>query len=388
MILLNRILITIVLMLRLSSMSLLGIIGGVGAGISLLDKLTGASAKRQEASNMKMASYNDALTRKLTADLPSINKTGMKNAGISTAALGSGGSFQQASLSPAQSVDGSAFDIGQGVQSAVNSLLQARAIDADASNKDSEAALNDSKREYQDMANFFAEPTLQAQLDNLLKDGSIKQADYDSAMQQINYFNAVKDYRVRKEQNEADISDTQKEIANLERDRLQILNTLSEHERDLAKKNLDAFDKRFAKEMEKADAEIAELKSRKGLNDAQAQTEKFKRVQLAADAALKGVQADATVELTPKQSQLLQNQARSEVSKHNLLYYQAENQRIKNKYQDDLSALEVGDEFTDIVGKGKKALTRRGYKTYSKLKRRVKSSAAAGVRPISSLSSH
>lgn len=369
-------------------MSLLGIIGGVGAGISLLDKLSGASAKRQEASNMKMASYNDTLTRKLTADLPSINKTGMMNAGISTAALGSGGSFQQASLPPAQSVDGSSFDIGQGVQSAVNSLLQARAIDADASNKDSEAALNDSKREYQDMANFFAEPTLQAQLDNLLKEGSIKQTDYDSAMQQINYFNAVKDYRVRKEQNEADISDSQKEITNLERDRLQILNTLSDHERDLAKKNLDAFDKRFAKEMQKVDAEISELKSRKGLNDAQAQTETFKRVQLAADAALKGVQADSTAELTPKQSQLLQNQARTEVSKHNLNYYQAENQRIKNKYQDDLSALEVGDEFTDIIGKGKKAVTRQGYKTYTKLKGRVRASAAAGVRPIGTLSSH
>jgi hypothetical protein len=369
-------------------MSLLGIIGGVGAGLSLLDKLSGASAKRQEASNMRMASYNDALTRKLSADLPSINKTGMMNAGISTAALGSGGSFQQASLPPAQSVDGSSFDIGQGVQSAVNSLLQARAIDADASNKDSESALNDSKREYQDMANFYAEPTLQAQLDNLLKDGSIKQADYDSAMQQINYFNAVKDYRVRKEQNEADISDTQKEIANLERDRLQILNTLSEHERDLAKKNLDAFDQRFAKEMERVDAEIGELKSRKGLNDAQAQTEKFKRVQLAADAALKRVQADSTVELTPKQSQLLQNQANTEVAKHNLAYFQAENQRIKNKYQDDLSALEVGDEFTDVIGKGKKAITRKGYKTFNKLKGRVRTYAAKGVKPLNHSSGH
>lgn len=369
-------------------MSLLGLVGGLGAGLSLIDKLTGASAKRQEASNMRMASYNDALTRKLTADLPSINKTGMMNAGISTAALGSGGSFQQASLSPAQSVDGSSYDIGQGVQSAVNTLLQSRAIDADASNKDSEAALNDSKREYQDMANFFAEPTLQAQLDNLLKDGNIKQADYDSAMQQISYFNAVKDYRIRKEQNEADISDTQKEITNLERDRLQILNTMSEYERDLAKKNLDAFDKRFDKEMQKADAEIAELKSRKGLNDAQAQTEKFKRTQLAADAALKAVQSDATAKITPKQVQLLENQAHSEVANHNLKYYQAESQRIKNKYQDDLSALEVGNEFSDIVGKGKKALTRRGYKTYSKLKRRVRSSAAAGVRPMGSFISH
>lgn len=369
-------------------MSLLGLIGGLGAGISLIDKLTGASAKRQEASNMKMASYNDALTRKLTADLPSINKTGMMNAGISTAALGSGGSFQQASLSPAQSVDGSAYDIGQGVQSAVNSLLQARAIDAEASNKDSEAALNDSKREYQDMANFFAEPTLQAQLDNLLKDGSIKQADYDSAMQQIDYFNAVKDYRVRKEQNEADISDTQKEITNLERDRLQILNTLSEHERDLAKKNLDSFDERFRKEMKKVDAEIAELKSRKGLNDAQAKTERFKRVQLAADAALKGVQADSVQQITPNQVRLLQNQAQTEVSKHNLTYYQAENQRIKNKYQDDMSALEVGGEFTDIIDKGKKSVTRQGFKTYKKIKSRVKKSAASGVKPMSIFSSH
>lgn len=369
-------------------MSLLGIIGGVGAGLSLLDKLTGASAKRQEASNMRMADYNDSLTRNLTKDLPSLNKQGLQNAGISTAALGSSGAFQQASLSPAQSVDGSAYDIGQGVQSAVNSLLQSRAVDADASNKDSESALNDSKREYQEMANFYAQPTLQATLDNLLKDGSIKQAEYDSAMQQINYFNAVRDYRVRKEQNEADISDTQKEITNLERDRLQILNTLSEHERDLAKKNLDAFDKRFQKEMQKVDAEIAELKSRKGLNDAQAQTEKFKRVQLAADAALKGVQADATLQITPNQVKLLQNQARSEVANHNLKYYQAENQRIKNKYQDDLSALEVGDEFSDILGKGKKTVSRQGYKTYKKLKRRVKQSAASGVRPISVLSSH
>lgn len=353
-------------------MSLLGIIGGVGAGLSLLDKLTGASAKRQQASNMQMASYNDALTRNLTKDLPSLNKSGMQNAGISTAALGSGGSFQQASLPPAQSVDGSAFDIGQGVQSAVNSLLQSRAIDADAANKDSEAALNDSKREYQEMANFYAEPTLQATLDNMLKDGNIKQADYDSAMQQINYFNAVKDYRVRKEQNEADISDTQKEITNLERDRLQILNTLSEHERDLAKKNLDAFDKRFNKEMKKVDAEIAELKSRKGLNDAQAQTEKFKRVQLAADAALKGVQADSIQEITPVQKQLLSNQSRREVAQHNLAYYQAENQRIKNKYQDDLSALEVGDEFTDIVGKGKKMISRKGVQSYRNIKRQVR----------------
>lgn len=369
-------------------MSLLGIVSGVGAGLSLLDKLTGASAKRQEAANMKMAAYNDALTRNLTKDLPSLNKQGMQNAGISTAALGSGGSFQQGSLSPAQSVDGSAFDIGQGVQSAVNGLLQSRAVDADAANKDSEAALNDSKREYQEMANFFAEPTLQASLDNMLKDGNIKQADYDSAMQQINYFNSVRDYRVRKEQNESDISDTQKEITNLERDRLNILNTMSEHERDLAKKQLDSFDKRFNKEMQKIDAEVSELKSRKGLNDAQAQTEKFKRVQLAADAAFKNVQADSTVQLTPKQAQLLQNQARTEVSKHNLTYYQAENQRIKNKYQDDLSALEVGDEFTDIIGKGKKAVTRRGYKTYQKLKSRVKAQAAAGVRPVSVLSSH
>lgn len=369
-------------------MSLLGIVGGLGAGLSLLDKLTGASAKRQEASNMKMASYNDALTRKLTADLPSINKTGMMNAGISTAALGSGGSFQQASLSPAQSVDGSSLDIGQGVQSAVNSLLQARSIDADASNKDSEAALNDSKREYQDMANFFAEPTLQAQLDNMLKDGNIKQADYDSAMQQINYFNVVKDYRVRKEQNEADISDTQKEIAGLERDRLQILNTMSEYERDLAKKNLDAFDKRFQKEMQKVDAEVAELKSRKGLNDAEAQTEKFKRTQLAADAALKSVQADSTEKITPNQVNLLQNQARSEVANHNLKYYQAENQRIKNKYQDDLSALEVGDEFTDIIGKGKKSVGSKGYKTYRKLRGRVKSYARKGVKPLTSLPGH
>lgn len=369
-------------------MSLLGIIGGVGAGLSLLDKLTGASAKRQEASNMKIAAYNDALTRKLTADLPSINKTGMMNAGISTAALGSGGSFQQASLSPAQSVDGSAFDIGQGVQSAVNSLLQARAIDADASNKDSEAALNDSKREYQEMANFYAEPTLQATLDNMLKDGHIKQADYDSAMQQINYFNAVKDYRVRKEQNEADISDTQKEITNLERDRLGILNTMSEYERDLANKNFDAFDKRFAKEMQKVDAEISELRSRKGLNDAQAQTEKFKRVQIAADAALKGVQADSTVQLTPKQVQLLQNQARTEVSKHNLNYYQAENQRIQNKYQDAKSALEVGDEFTDIIGKGKKAVSRRGYQTYVKLNGRIQTYSSQGVKPLNVLSGH
>lgn len=369
-------------------MSLLGIISGIGGGLSLLDKLTGASAKRQEAANMRMAAYNDALTRNLTRDLPSLNKQGMQNAGISTAALGSGGSFQQASLSPAQSVDGSAFDIGQGFQSAVNSLLQSRAVDADASNKDSEAALNDSKREYQEMANFYAEPTLQATLDNMLKDGNIKQADYDSAMQQINYFNSVRDYRVRKEQNEADISDTQKEITNLERDRLNILNTLSEHERDLAKKQLDSFDKRFNKEMQKIDAEVAELKARKGLNDAQAQTEKFKRVQLAADAALKGVQSDSVVQLTPKQTQLLQNQSRTEIAKHNLTYYQAENQRIKNKYQDDLSALEVGDEFTDIIGKGKKAVTRRGYKTYKKLKSRVKSQAAAGVRPISTLSSH
>lgn len=369
-------------------MSLLGIIGGVGAGLSLLDKLTGASAKRQQASNMKMAAYNDQLTRSFTADLPMLNKMGMQNAGISTASLGSGGAFQQGSLSPAQSVDGSAFDIGQGVQSSVNSLLQARAVDADASNKDSESALNDSKREYQDMANFFAEPTLQAQLDNMLKDGNIKQADYDTAMQQINYFNVVKDYRVRKEQNEADISDTQKEITNLERDRLQILNTLSEHERDLAKKNLDSFDKRFAKEMAKVDAEIAELKSRKGLNDAQAQTEKFKRVQLAADAALKSVQADSTSELTPQQSNLLKLQARTEVSRHNLTYYQAENQRIKNKYQDDLSALEVGDEFTDIIDKGKKTISRKGFKTYQRLKGRVKSYSANGIKPISTLSSH
>lgn len=369
-------------------MSLLGIIGGVGAGLSFLDKLTGASAKRQQASNMKLAAYNDTLTRNLTKDLPSLNKQGMQNAGISTAALGSGGSFQQASLPPAQSVDGSAYDIGQGVQSAVNSLLQARAVDAEASNKDSEAALNDSKREYQDMANFFAEPTLQAQLDNMLKDGKIKQADYDSAMQQVDYFNTVKDYRVRKEQNEADISDTQKEITQLERDRLQILNSLSEHERDLAKKNLDAFDQRFKKEMAKVDAEIAELKSRKGLNDAQAQTEKFKRVQLAADAALKGVQADSTLQITPNQVRLLQNQARSEVSKHNLTYYQAENQRIKNKYQDELSALEVGDEFTDIIGKGKKTISRQGYKTYRKLKGRVRSYAANGVKPVKTLSGH
>ena len=369
-------------------MSLLGIIGGVGAGLSLLDKLTGASAKRQEASNMKMAAYNDALTRNLTKDLPSLNKQGMQNAGISTAALGSSGSFQQASLSPAQSVDGSAFDIGQGLQSAVNSLLQARAVDADAGNKDSEAALNDSKREYQEMANFYAQPTLQATLDNMLKDGNIKQTEYDSAMQQINYFNAVKDYRVRKEQNEADISDTQKEITNLDRDRLNILNTMTEYERDLANKNLDAFDKRFNKEMAKADAEIAELKSRKALTEAQAETEKFKRVQLAADAALKGVQSDSTIRLTPKQEQLLSNQARTEVSKHNLTYYQAENQRIKNKYQDDLSALEVGDEFTDIIGKGKKTMTRQGYKTYKKLKSRVSKSAASGVRPIATLSSH
>lgn len=369
-------------------MSLLGIIGGVGAGLSLLDKLTGASAKRQEASNMKMAAYNDELTRKLTADLPSINKMGMQKAGISTAALGSVGSFQQGSLSPAQSVDGSAFDIGQGAQSAVNSLLQSRAVDAEATNKDSESALNDSKREYQEMANFYAQPTLQATLDNMLKDGNIKQADYDSAMQQINYFNAVKDYRVRKEQNEADISDTQKEITNLERDRLDTLNTMSEHERDLVKKQLDTFDIRFKKEMQKIDADVAELKSRKGLNDAQAQTEKFKRVQLAADAALKGVQADSTVKLTPNQVSLLQNQSRREVAQHNLAYYQAENQRIKNKYQDDLSALEVGDEFTDIIGKGKKTFSRRGYKTYQKLKGRVKSSAAAGVRPIGTLSSH
>ena len=369
-------------------MSLFGIIGGVGAGLSLLDKLTGASAKRQEASNMRMAAYNDALTRQLTADLPSINKKGMQNAGISTAALGSSGSFQQASLPPAQTVDGSAFDIGQGVQSAVNSLLQSRAVDADASNKDSEAALNDSKREYQDMANFYAEPTLQATLDNMLKDGAIKQTDYDSAMQQINYFNTVKDYRVRKEQNEADISDTQKEITNLERDRLNILNTMSEYERDLAKKQLDTFDKRFNKEMQKIDAEVAELKARKGLNDAQAQTETFKRVQLAADAALKGVQSDSVAQLTPKQVQLLQNQSRTEVSKHNLTYYQSENQRIKNKYQDDLSALEVGDEFTDIIDKGKKTISRRGYKTYRKLKSRVKADAASGVRPISLLSSH
>lgn len=367
-------------------MSLLGIIGGVGAGLSLLDKLTGASAKRQEASNMKMAAYNDQLTRRLTTDLPLLNKLGMQNAGISTAALGSSGSFQQGSLSPAQSVDGSFYDIGQGAQSAVNNLLQARAVDADASNKDSEAALNDSKREYQDMSNFFAEPTLQAQLDNLLKDGDIKQADYDSAMQQINYFNAVKDYRVRKEQNEADISDTQKEITNLERDRLQILNTLSEHERDLVKKNLDAFDKRFANEMRKVDAEIAELKSRKGLNDAQAQTEKFKRVQLAADAALKSIQSDSTMQITPKQVRLLECQARSEVANHNLKFYQAENQRIKNKYQNDLSALEVGGEFTDIVDKGKKAFTRRGYKTYTKLKGRVRSYASKGVKPVSALS--
>ncbi len=352
-------------------MSLFGIIGGVGAGLSLLDKLTGASAKRQEASNMRMASYNDALTRQFTKDLPSLNKMGMQNAGISTAALGNGGSFQQGSLSPAQSVDGSAFDIGQGAQSAVNSLLQARSVDADALNKESESALNDSKREYQDMANFYAEPTLQATLDNMLKDGNIKQTEYDSAMQQITYFNAVKDYRVRKEQNEADISDTQKEITNLERDRLQILNTLSEHERDLAKKNLDAFDMRFNKEMKKVDAEIAELKSRKGLNDAQAQTEKFKRVQLAADAALKGVQADSTKELTPVQKQLLNNQSRREVAQHNLAFYQAENQRIKNKYQDELSALEVGDEFTDIVGKGKKMFSKQGSKTYYNIKRRV-----------------
>lgn len=353
-------------------MSLLGIIGGVGAGLSLLDKLTGASAKRQEASNMKMAAYNDALTRQLTRDLPLLNKQGMQNAGISTAALGSGGSFQQASLSPAQSVDGSAFDIGQGVQSAVNSLLQSRAVDADANNKDSESALNDSKREYQEMANFYAEPTMQATLDNMLKDGNIKQADYDSAMQQINYFNAVKDYRVRKEQNEADISDTQKEITNLERDRLNILNTLSEHERDLAKKQLDTFDERFKKEMQKVDAQIAELKSRKGLNDAQAQTEKFKRTQLAADAALKSVQADSTQRLTPAQERLLNNQSRREVAQHNLAYYQAENQRIKNKYQDDLSALEVGDEFTDIVGKGKKMFSKQGVKSYRHIKKQVR----------------
>lgn len=354
-------------------MSLLGIVGGVGAGLSLLDKLTGASSKRQEASNMRMAAYNDALTRSFTKDLPSINKMGMQNAGISTAALGSGGSFQQGSLSPAQSVDGSAFDIGQGVQSAVNSLLQARAVDAEAGNKDSEAALNDSKREYQDMANFYAQPTLQATLDNMLKDGNIKQADYDTAMQQIDYFNSVKDYRVRKEQNEADISDTQKEITNLERDRLDILNTLSEHERDLVKKQLDSFDERFRKEMAKVDAEIAELKSRKGLNDAQAQTEKFKRVQFAADAALKGVQADSTQRLTPAQERLLNNQARREVAQHNLAYYQAENQRIKNKYQDDLSALEVGDEFTDIVGKGKKTFSRQGHKSYQNIKKKVRS---------------
>lgn len=369
-------------------MSLFGIIGGVGAGLSLLDKLTGASARRQQASNMQMASYNDSLTRNLTADLPLLNKRGMQNAGISTAALGSGGAFQQASLSPAQSVDGSAFDIGQGAQSAVNSLLQSLTVDADTTNKDSESALNDSKREYQEMANFYAQPTLQATLDNLLKDGDIKQADYDSSMQQIDYFNVVKDYRVRKEQNEADMSDTQKEITNLERDRLNILNSMSQNECDLAKKQLDSFDQRFAKEMSKIDAEIAELKSRKGLNNAQAQTEKFKRVQLAADAALKGVQADSTEKLTPAQFSLLQNQSRREVAQHNLAYYQAENQRIKNKYQDDLSALEVGDEFTDIIGKGKKAFSRRGFKTYKKLKSRVKASAAAGVRPINSLSSH
>lgn len=353
-------------------MSLLGIIGGVGAGLSLLDKLTGASAKRQEASNMKMAAYNDALTRNLTRDLPSLNKQGMQNAGISTAALGSGGSFQQGSLSPAQSVDGSAFDIGQGVQSAVNSLLQSRSVDADAANKDSEAALNDSKREYQEMANFYAQPTLQATLDNMLKDGNLKQADYDSAMQQISYFNTVKDYRVRKEQNEADISDTQKEITNLERDRLNILNTLSEYERDLAKKQLDTFDERFKKEMQKVDAEVAELKSRKGLNDAQAQTEKFKRTQLAADAALKSVQADSTQRLTPAQERLLDNQSRREVAQHNLAYYQAENQRIKNKYQDDLSALEVGDEFTDIAGKGKKMFSKQGVKSYRHIKKQVR----------------
>lgn len=368
-------------------MSLLGIIGGVGAGLSLLDKLTGASAKRQQASNMKMADYNDALTRNLTVDLPMLNKVGMKNAGISTAALGSSGAFQQGSLSPAQSVDGSAYDIGQGVQSAVNSLLQSRAVDAEAGNKDSESALNDSKREYQEMANFYAQPTLQATLDNMLKDGNIKQADYDSAMQQITYFNAVKDYRVRKEQNEADISDTQKEITNLERDRLNILNSLSEHERDLAQKQLDTFDIRFNKEMKKIDAEIAELKSRKGLNDAQAETEKFKRVQLAADSALKSVQADSTEKLTPNQISLLQNQSRREVAQHNLAYYQAENQRIKNKYQEDLSSLEVGNEFTDILGKGKKAFTRRGYKSYMRIRRRVKASAASGVRPLGSLSS-
>lgn len=353
-------------------MSLLGILGGVSAGVSLLDKLTGASAKRQQNSNMQMAAYNDSLTRNFTKDLPSINKQGMQNAGISTAALGSSGSFQQGSLSPAQSVDGSAFDIGQGAQSAFNSLLQSRAVDADASNKDSESALNDSKREYQDMANFYAQPTLQATLDNMLKDGNIKQTEYDSAMQQINYFNTVKDYRVRKEQNEADISDTQKEITNLERDRLNILNTMSEYERDLAKKQLDTFDKRFNKEMSKIDAEIEELKSRKGLNDAQAQTEKFKRVQLAADAALKGVQADATERLTPVQEKLLNNQARREVAQHNLAYYQAENQRIKNKYQDDLSALEVGDEFTDVVGKGKKMLSKQGHKSYRNIQNKVR----------------
>lgn len=356
-------------------MSLLGILGGVGAGLSLLDKLTGASAKRQQASNMQMASYNDALTRNFTKDLPSINKMGMQNAGISTAALGSGGSFQQASLPPAQSVDGSAYDIGQGVQSSLNSLLQSRAVDADANNKDSESALNDSKREYQEMANFYAEPTLQATLNNMLKDGNIKQADYDSAMQQISYFDSVRDYRVRKEQNEADISDTQKEITNLERDRLNILNSLSEHERDLAKKQLDTFDERFKKEMQKVDAEVAELKSRKGLNDAQAQTEKFKRTQLAADAALKSVQADSTARLTPAQERLLNNQAHTEVARHNLNYYQAENQRIKNKYQDDISALEVGNEFTDIIDKGKKTFSKQGYKSYKNIKKKVRSYA-------------
>nr|CDL65733.1 unnamed protein product [uncultured bacterium] len=351
-------------------MSLLGGLGIVSGGIGLVDKLFGSSAKRQEKANMRLAEYNNKSQRQLLADSARLTKSGMQNAGISTAAL-TGGSFNTAAAPQAAPVDGSNFDISQAAQAAYNDLLNATSVQADSANKTADADLKRSQKDYQDAQNFYADATFKTTLDNMKKSGDLTDAEYKTAMQQYDYFNLVKDYRKRIESSNADINDTNKQIADIDLQIRGIQKDMSDTELKIAQKTLNAFDKRLKAELDKIDAEIDKLRSDGKLSFEEAKTEKFKRSSLAADAALKEIQGDNIKTLTPKQRDLLESEKQKNVAQHNLAYYQGENQRIKNKYQEDLSQLEVGNEFMDIGGKAKSTFSKKSGKQYYNIKKKV-----------------
>lgn len=351
----------------MNPLSGLGIVSG---GVDLLDKMFGWSAARQERANMRLAEYNNQVQRKLLGDSAMLTKAGMKNAGISTAAL-QGGSFNTASAPQAAPVDASNFNISQAAEAAYNDLLSATSVQADSANKTADADLKRSQKDYQDAQNFYADETFKVTLDNMKKSGALTDVEYNTAVQQYDYFNLVKDYRRRIESSNADIGEINKQIADIDLQIEGFQKEMSDTELAIAKKNLEAFDMRLKAELAKIDAEISNLSQSGKLSAEQAKTERFKRYSSAADAALKSVQADNIKTLTPKQRDLLESEKQRNVAQHNLFYYQGENQRIRNQYQDDLSQLEVGNEFMDIGGKAKNTFSKKSGKQYYNIKKKV-----------------